>query len=158
MKQSEFCEHISQYRNQLYITAYAILDNQADAEDAVCSAILNGYEHLLQLKNPHKFKSWMISITRNEALKIRQKRLDLPGNEQVEQLLPPTCDNPHELWDIVQTLNEPYRMVVVLFYYDGLSIRDIARVLNISTGTVKSRLNRGRNLLRDALEKTGGMS
>ena len=49
-------------------------------------------------------------------------------------------------------------MVVVLFYYDGLPIQDIARVLNISMGTVKSRLNRGRNLLKDALKKTGGMS
>lgn len=158
MKQSEFCERISQYRKQLYITAYAILENTADAEDAVCSAILNGYEHLSQLKSPHKFKSWMISITRNEALKILQKRLELPGNEQIEQLLPPSCDTSYELWDIVQTLNEPYRMVVVLFYYDGLPIQDIARVLNISTGTVKSRLNRGRNLLKDPLKKTGGMS
>lgn len=158
MTQSEFCERISQYRKQLYITAYAILENTADAEDAVCSAILNGYEHLSQLKSHPKFKSWMISITRNEALKILQKRLELPGNEQIEQLLPPSCGTFYELWDIVQTLNEPYRMAVVLFYYDGLPIQDIARVLNISTGTVKSRLNRGRNLLKDALKKTGGMS
>lgn len=154
MKQSEFCEHISQYRRQLYITAYAILENEADAQDAVCSAILNGYEHLSQLKNPHKFKSWMISITKNEALKILQKRLELPGDEQVEQLLPPSYDSHHELWDIVQALNEPYRMVVIMFYYNDLSISDIAKVLNISTGTVKSRLNRGRTLLKEALKKT----
>lgn len=80
MEQSEFCEHISQYKKPLYITAYSILENEADAEDAVCNAILNGYEHLSQLKNPLKFKAWMISITKNEALKIRQKRLELPGN------------------------------------------------------------------------------
>ena len=52
MKQIEFCERVSQYRYQLYTTAYAFLRNEADAEDAVCSAILNGYEHLTQLKNP----------------------------------------------------------------------------------------------------------
>lgn len=155
MEQTEFCERISQYRKPLYITAYAILGNETDAEDAVCSAILNGYEHLSQLRNPFKFKSWMISITKNEALKIRQNRLDLPGNEQVEQLLQPTYDNHHELWDIVQTINEPFREVVILFYYNDLSIQDIARVLNISTGTVKSRLNRGRALLKEALKKTG---
>lgn len=155
MEQSEFCEHISQYRKPLYITAYSILENEADAEDAVCNAILNGYEHLSQLKNPLKFKAWMISITKNEALKIRQKRLELPGNEQVEQLLQPSYDSHHELWDIVQTINEPFREVVILFYYDDLPIRDIARVLNISTGTVKSRLNRGRALLKEALKKTG---
>ncbi|MCM1103568.1 MAG: sigma-70 family RNA polymerase sigma factor [Clostridium sp.] len=158
MKQSEFCERISQYRKQLYITAYAILKNETDAEDAVCGAILNGYEHLSQLKNQHKFKAWMISITRNEALKIQQKRLELPGNEHVEQLLQPSYDDHHELWDIVQTLSEPYRMVVILFYYGDLPISDIARVLHISTGTVKSRLNRGRTLLKEALKKTGGMS
>lgn len=151
MKQIEFCERISQYRYQLYITAYTLLRNEADAEDAVCNAILNGYEHLDQLKNPKKFESWMLTITRNEALKLCNKRMDLPGNENVEQLLPPTYDNHNELWDIVQTLKEDYRIVIVLFYYNSLSLRDISKVLGISIGTVKSRLNRGRKLLKDAL-------
>lgn len=151
MKQIEFCERISQYRYQLYITAYTLLRNEADAEDAVCNAILNGYEHLAQLKNPKKFESWMLTITRNEALKLYNKRMDLPGNENIEQLLPPAYDHHNELWDIVQTLKEDYRIVIVLFYYNSLSLRDISKVLGISIGTVKSRLNRGRKLLRDAL-------
>lgn len=106
MKQIEFCEQVSQYRYQFYITAYTLLRNEADAEDAVCNAILNGYEHLGQLKNPKKFKSWMLTITKNEALKLRCKRVGLPGDEAVEQLLPPAYDNHNELWDIVQTLKE----------------------------------------------------
>ena len=148
MKQMEFCERISQYRYQFYIIAYAILENEADA---VCSAILSGYEHLTQLKNPNKFKSWMITITKNEALKLRRKRVELPGDENVERLLPPVQDSHNELWDIVQTLKEEYRIVVVLFYYNNLSLRDISAVLDIPVGTVKSRLNRGRELLKEAL-------
>lgn len=151
MKQMEFCERVSQYRYQLYTTAYALLRNEADAEDAVCNAILNGYEHMAQLKNPKKFESWMLAITRNEALKLCNRRMDLPGNEQVEQMLPPVYNKPDELWDIVQTLKEEYRIVIVLFYYNSLSLRDIASVLDISLGTVKSRLNRGRKLLKEAL-------
>ncbi|MDE6639910.1 MAG: sigma-70 family RNA polymerase sigma factor [Acetatifactor sp.] len=151
MKQIEFCEQVSQYRYQFYITAYALLRNEADAEDAVCNAILNGYEHLGQLKNPKKFKSWMLTITKNEALKLRCKRMGLPGDEAVEQLLPPAYDNHNELWDIVQTLKEEYRIVIVLFYYNDLSLRDISDVLDIPIGTVKSRLDRGRKLLKDAL-------
>lgn len=151
MKQIEFCEQVSQYRYQFYITAYALLRNEADAEDAVCNAILSGYEHLAQLKNPKKFKSWMLTITKNEALKLCGKRMELPGDETVEQLLPPSYDKHNELWDIVQTLKEEYRIVIVLFYYNGLSLRDISDVLGISVGTVKSRLNRGRKLLKDAL-------
>lgn len=151
MKQIEFCEQISQYRYQFYITAYALLRNEADAEDAVCNAILNGYEHLAQLKNPKKFKSWMLTITKNEALKLRSKRMGLPGDEAVEQMLPPAYDSHNELWDIVQTLKEEYRIVIVLFYYNDLSLRDISDVLDIPIGTVKSRLDRGRKLLKDAL-------
>lgn len=153
MKQMEFCERISQYRYQFYIVAYAILENEADAEDAVCNAILSGYEHLVQLKNPNKFKSWMITITKNEALKLRQKRMELPGDENVERLLPPVQDSHNELWDIVQTMKEEYRIVVVLFYYNNLSLREISRILDIPVGTVKSRLNRGREFLKEALDE-----
>ena len=151
MKQIEFCERVSQYRHQFYITAFAILGNEADAEDAVCNAILNGYEHLAQLKNPKKFKSWMLTITKNEALKLCRKRMELPGDENVERLMQPTYDSHNELWDIVQSLKDEYRIVIVLFYYNDLSLRDISQVLDISIGTVKSRLDRGRKLLKDAL-------
>lgn len=151
IKISEFCEYVTKYKNDLYMTAYAILKNETDAEDAACSAILKGFENLSQLKNPHKFKPWMITITKNEALKILQKRLDLPGDEELERLMPPTYDIHNELWDIVQTLKDEYRLVIVLFYYSRLSIRDIANVLDIPVGTVKSRLNRGREFMKEAL-------
>ena len=77
--------------------------------------------------------------------------MELPGNENVEQLPPPAYDNHDELGDIVQTLKEDYRIVIVLFYYNSLSLRDISSVLGISIGTVKSRLNRGRRLLKEPL-------
>ncbi|MDE7062116.1 MAG: RNA polymerase subunit sigma-70 [Lachnospiraceae bacterium] len=151
MRQSDYCAQVDDYKRQLYIAALAILRNEADAEDAVCNAILKGYEHLEQLKNPHKFKAWMTTIVKNEALKIKEKRLELPGNEMVEGLLKPVHNNPDELWDVVQTLKEEYRLVVVLFYYNELSLRDISKMLEIPVGTVKSRLNRGREILRKEL-------
>lgn len=156
MKKAEYCERVSQYRNQLYITAYAILKNEKDAEDAACNAILKGYENLEQLRSPHKLKAWMLTITKNEALKIRQKRMELPGNEVMEQMLPPVYDRHDDLWDIVQNLKEEYRLVIILFYYTGLSLRDISQVLDISVGTVKSRLNRGRGMLKKALGEEKG--
>lgn len=153
MKRTEFCEHVSTYKKQLYIIAYAILENKPDAEDAVCSAILKGYEHLEQLRSPRQFKSWMLTITKNEALLIKRKRLNLPGDEKVEEMAEPVFDNHNELWDIVQTLKEEYRLVIVLFYYNDVPIRDISKVLDIPVGTVKSRLNRGREFLKIALEE-----
>lgn len=154
MRRTEFCEYISKYKKQLYAIAYAILNNEADTEDAVCSAIQKGYEHLEQLKNPHKFKPWIITITKNEALQIKRKRLELPGDEQIAAMLEPVIDQHNELWDMVQKLQDEYRLVIVLFYYNDLSMRDISKVLDIPVGTVKSRLNRGREFLKQMLEET----
>ena len=64
-------------------------------------------------------------------------------------------DHYNEWWDCIQNLQEEYRLVIVLFYYNELSLRDIAKVLNIPMGTVKSRLSRGRELLKRALEEGG---
>lgn len=153
MKKNKFCEYVSKYEKDLYIIASAILKNEADAEDAVSNAILKAYENLGQLRSIRKFKPWMLAITKNEALKIKKKRLELPGDDAVEAMLKPVRDQYDELWDVIQVMKEEYRLVVVLFYYDGLSLKDISEVLNIPLGTVKSRLNRGREMLKNALGK-----
>lgn len=152
MEAKKFCENVNKYKDDLYIMALAILKNETDAEDAVSNAILKAYENIGQIRAFHKFKSWMLTITKNEALKIKKKRLYLPGDEAVEALSKPVMASYDELWDVLQNMKEEYRLVVVLFYYQGLSHRDIAEVLDISIGTVKSRLNRGRAELREALE------
>lgn len=156
METKKFCENVSKYRDNLYIMALAILKNEADAEDAVSNAILKAYENRGQISSLHKFKPWMLTITKNEALKLKRKQLILPGNETVEALLKPVQAHYDELWDVLQQMKEEYRLAVVLFYYEGLSLRDISDVLDIPVGTVKSRLNRGRAELREALERGHG--
>lgn len=152
----KFCECVSKYRDSLYIMALAILKNESDAEDAVSNAILKAYENIDQIRAFHKFKFWMLTITKNEALKIKKKRLILPGDDVVEALQKPVHAHYDELWDVLQQMKEQYRLVIVLFYYEGLSIRDISDVLEIPVGTVKTRLKRGRAELREALEGRNG--
>ena len=151
MKVEKFCESVGKYRDDLYIMALAILKNEADAEDAVSNAIVKAYENIDQVRAFHKFKPWMLTITKNEALKLKRKRLYLPGDDALESLAKPVTAHYDELWDILQGMKEEYRLAVVLFYYGGLSLRDISDVLGIPMGTVKSRLNRGRSELRAAL-------
>lgn len=153
MDVKKFCECIIKYRDNLYMLALAILKNETDAEDAVGNAILKAYENIGQIRIFHKFKPWLLTITKNEALKIKKKQLLLPGNEVVEARLKPVKEHYDELWDVLQKMKEEYRLVVVMFYYDELSIRDISDVLDIPVGTVKSRLSRGKEELRDALER-----
>lgn len=156
MEAKKFCECVNKYRDNLYIMALAILENEADAEDAVSNAILKAYENMGQLSAFHKFKPWMLAITKNEALKIKRKRLVLLGDEAVEAMLKPIQVHYDELWDVLQQMKEEYRLVIVLFYYQDLSLRDISYVLGIPVGTVKSRLSRGKDELRNLLERGGG--
>lgn len=156
MEAKKFCECVNKYRDDLYIMALAILKNEADAEDAVGNAVLKAYENRGQLRTFHKFKPWMLAITKNEALKIKRKRLVLLGNEAVEALLTPVSAHYDELWDVLQQMKEEYRLPIVLFYYQDLSLKDISYVLDIPVGTVKSRLSRGKDELRNLLEKGGG--
>lgn len=156
METKKFCENVSKYRDDLYILALAILRSEKDAEDAVGSAILKAYEHREQINAFHKFKPWMLAITKNEALKIKKKRLYLPGDEVVEALSKSVVAHYDELWDVLQQMKEEYRLAVVLFYYEGVSLRDISDVLDIPVGTVKSRLNRGKAELRAALKRGDG--
>lgn len=152
MTKKKFGDYIYLYKKELYIIASAILKNSVDAEDAVSNAILKGYENIDQLRDVKKFKPWMLMITKNEALKLKKKRFELPGNEKVEAMLTPVQDNYDELWDVIQGMKEEYRLVVVLYYYENLPIRDISGVLNIPVGTVKSRLSRGKEELKRELK------
>ena len=153
MDAKKFCECVRRHRDDLYILALAILKNEADAEDAVSNAILEAYEHVGQLRRFQKFKPWMLTITKNEALKLRKKRLYLPGNETVEALSKSVRVQYDEMWDVLQQMKEEYRIVVVLFYYQELTLVEIAHVLDIPVGTVKSRLSRGKAQLREMLER-----
>lgn len=152
MRQELFSENVNKCRTQLYAIAFTILKNETDTEDAVCNAILKAYEHIDELKDDGKFKAWISTITRNEALQIIRKRLALPGNEKIEALIGSSYDNHDELRDVVKNLNEEYRIVIELYYYGDLSIKEIGEILNISIGTVKSRMHRGREMLKELLD------
>lgn len=157
MDRTDFCTKIKEYQKQSYAVAYSILHNEADTEDAVCSAIQIAYEKQGQLQHESKFKAWFLTIVKNEALQIRRKRLELPGNERIESELKPVYDVYDELWDVLQKLPEEFRIVIVLYYYANLPVRQIAEMLEVPVGTVKSRLNRGKGQLKNMLEGNEGV-
>ena len=65
---------------------------------------------------------------------------------------PSYSDYHDEMWEIVNSLDEEFRTVIILFYYNDMPLKDIAEHLNIAQGTVKSRLNRGRNKLKELIQ------
>lgn len=146
-----FCRYVREYMPGLYRLAYAVLNNREDAEDAVSESILTAYEKLHTLRRPECFRAWIMQITANEAKKIYAKNKRTAPTDNVEAYMPEFYDEYHELWDIVVKMEVIYREVVILFYYEQLSVKEIGRVLHIPEGTVKSRLSRAKKQLKKEL-------
>lgn len=153
-KERWFCAQVEERKTALYRLAYSILQNPADAEDAVAEAVCKAYARLDQLRLPERFSFWLSRIVANEAYELLRKRghtLPLEGLE--ETLTTPVPAEEGGLWPLVQALPQTLRAPVVLFYYDGYSTRETAQILGLREGAVRTRLSRGRQLLREALER-----
>jgi len=148
-----FEQYIRDYSPNMYRLALAMLHSREDAEDAVSEAVLAAYEKRRTLRSHGSFKPWIMQITANEARKIYGKNKRITPMEDVEAYMPVFKDERHELWDVVMQLAPVYREVIVLYFYEQFSIKEIGKTLHVPEGTVKSRLSRGKNALRDMLEK-----
>ncbi len=151
MRKEEFTELVLTYQQSMYRFALGILRNEADAEDAISAAIIKAYEHLASLRDKDKFKSWIMSIIANEAKNMLSKNHRLQLVDDVTIFGEAVEDNQNSVWDSVMDLGEQHRQIIVLYYYDGFSTREIARILKIREGTVKSRLSRARQSLKEIL-------
>ena len=138
----------------LYRVSMSMLRNEHDAQDAVHDAILSAYVNRNRLKHEEYFATWLIRILINECKKqLRQRK----RYADVGDKLPDASvrDDPYlsvEICDVIDSLPEKIRLTVVLFYVEDYSIKEIKNILHIPEGTIKSRLNTGRKLLRERLQ------
>ena len=148
-----FTKLYEQFSKELYQSACYYLHNQQDAEDAVSEAVLRAYENRHTLRRQDSFKPWIMQITANEARKIYGKNKRFTPVEDMEACMPSFQDEKHELWDVVMELKSVHREVIVLYFYERFTVKEISAVLRVPEGTVKSRLSRGKKQLRKALER-----
>lgn len=146
-----FGKLVQEYTPNLYRLALGILHNRDDAEDAVSESVLIAYEKLHTLRKQESFRQWIMQITANEAKRIYRKNKRIAPVENVEEYMPEFEDEHHELWDVVMKLDVVYREVIILYFYERLSLREISGVLKIPEGTVKSRLSRAKKQLKEYL-------
>src|SRR5579872_1532232 len=166
-----FYQLIQPYERRVYSAAFAILRNEADAEDVAQEAVLKAFKHIGQFRSEARFSTWLLQITINEArMRIRRQhasvmepmadRQDEEGNftprdfadwreipsevlerKEVRQLLAQALDS----------LDLKYREVFVLRDMEHMNIQETAEALGISVASVKTRLLRARLMLRDLL-------
>jgi RNA polymerase sigma-70 factor, ECF subfamily len=166
-----FYRLIQPYERRVYAAALAILRNEADAEDIAQDSILKALRHLSQFRGEARFSTWLLRITVNEA-RMRRRRMTAHAMDSIND----TQDDEGEyaprefadwreipseslerkevriaLVEALSSLGEKYRSVFVLRDIQHLSIEETAKVLDISPGSVKTRLLRARLMLRDFL-------
>ncbi|WP_295581511.1 RNA polymerase sigma factor [uncultured Oscillibacter sp.] len=151
-----FCAQVIRHQDAMFRAAKAILRQDEDAEDAVQEAICSAFAARGGLRDEEKFKPWILRILANKCYDTCRKRRPTVDLEEVQDYLPAAGTDPTDrmtLWQAVMSLGDDLRAAVTLFYYDGLSIREIGTILGISEAAVKTRLSRGRARLRQLLRE-----
>jgi len=161
---SSFDKLYEKYKDLALRTAYLICRKKEDSEDILQETFVICHLHIGELKKESEFKSWMLRILVRESYRIlREKQRDIPDDEVnirlSGQTVPDILDQELALerkMTILQALNKlspNHRLVVILYYYDELTVKEIARMTGCLEGTVKSRLFFARRKLRAILEK-----
>lgn len=160
---------VLRYRAAAYRVAQSITGNEL-AEDAVQESLLLAFKALPSIEEPAKFASWLYAITRRVALRMsqrsrqeRSRRVDLDEAliEHSEAFARPLVarDTFEEAWvrAAIDELDEDHRLILKLRFYDEMPLKRIADFLDLPLTTVKWRLRRAKQLLREKLkpEKEG---
>jgi len=162
---------IEPYQRMTYLSALAVLRNEADAEDCAQEALLKGLRHLKDFRGESKFGSWLVRITLNEAkMKVRKLRpgqyesldeADSEDSEYVPRILSDWREIPSEalerkevrevLHNAMQRLPKIYREVFFLRDVQNQDIATTAQILDVTEMVVKTRLLRARLQMRDMI-------
>ncbi len=139
----------------LYRVAFSILKSEDEIYDAISNTTIIVFEKINTLKKEEFFKTWITRILINECYKIynRNKKIIYLSDCNQEKL---TYDEKYvdfETREIVKKLDKDLSQIVILYYFEDFSVKDISKILKIPEGTVKSRLSRARETLAKILIK-----
>jgi len=157
---------VDKYRESVYAFAYSRLRSFDDAEDVAQDALLTAYEKITDLKQPSRFGAWLCSIAARKA----SRRWKSKAREQERNVLDERpVSSEYDVWDaleagelrraatgLIQELSQLHREAIELYYFQGYTVAEIAKFLDVPPGTVKRRLHDARERLKAALSETFG--
>jgi len=152
VNKNDFVEQVTAAEAMLYHISKTILKNDSDCADAVQEAIITAYSKLHSLRDDRFFKSWLCRILINECYQIcRANKKVVPLEDYMEAEYSMEQRNNLGLFNAIMELKKDLRLVIVLHYIEGFRTKEMADILKISEGTVKSRLSRARKELKYVL-------
>lgn len=156
MDKEAFSRQVLATEDSLYRVAKSILRSDEDCADAIQNGILHAYCKLATLRNEEYFRTWLTRIVINECYKIiRREKKYVPWDDYAgwnkETVL--AAEDESELMLALMSLEEKYRIPIVLHEIEGYSIKEIGTILGISETNVSNRIFRGKNKLRKQLKE-----
>jgi len=166
-----YSELVRRYKSLVTTYCYSRVSQRETAEDLAQETFVRGFQALGNLKKPSAFSGWLLSIAHNLCIdhlrnKSRTVPLDACNNKdsQGEIILPNTKETGvvdrmaseemrNRILAAIHSLGDEYRVTLILRHVNGMSCEEIAESLNVSLGTVTSRLSRAHRLLRERLAR-----
>lgn len=143
-------ETIKKYSSSMLKTAFSLLKSTADAEDAVQEAFIKLLTKAPEFENDEHCKAWLLRVTVNISKNMLKsaRRKNLPLTEEI-----PYREKHDDVLPYVLSLDEKYRAVIHLYYYENYSIKEIAEILSLPSATIGTRLSRARKTLEKLLKE-----
>ena len=155
-----FTQLVQRYSSDAYRTAFMVLRDHEEVEDVVQEAFLTCYRKINTFRMDSSFKTWLYRIVINLCYdRLRRRARERAAFQRVSVNMKTgyralsDIEKRIDLKEVIATLNPDYRITLTLYYGMDLSVQKVAEILGIPVGTVKSRLNSARNLLKERLER-----
>lgn len=145
---------------KMYKVAKSILKNEDDVCDAIQNALMSAYTNINKLQNSQFFSTWIIRILINKCYDIANKNQKVYSNViDIDEYNTDDGLKSYDSYDseslvenVLSTIDEDLKTITVLYYYNDYSVSEIARILDIPEGTVKSRLSRARSKIYEVIK------
>lgn len=151
ISEQDFNDKYYLYKNTIYSIAFSYVHNTVDADDVVQDVFMKYLNSNEPFKDNDNEKYWLIRVTINTCKSFIKKAWKQKVNLDDDQIIhtPDKQNTDISLFEIVYNLPQIYKEVIILYYYENLSIIDISKTLKISISAVKKRLERARNIIKE---------
>lgn len=146
---------VKAFSDTVYRVSLNILKNPEDSKDVMQNVFLRYFKHQQEFKSEEHIKAWLIRVAVNESkryLKINNRSESVPL-EEVANTLFAENKRDRDIFSQVMSLDEKYRTVILLYYYEGYDIKEIAHILKRNSATVRTQLSRARELLKSKIKE-----
>ena len=147
---------VRRYADMVYRLARVNCKNESTADDVFQEVFLKLLRYQDSIKSEEHLKAWLITVTLNQCKSMfmstwNKRKVSI--DEIVEPAIEDQKEDYSELYEAVRELPQKYREAIHLFYFEQMPIREIAGILNRQEGTIKTQLNRGRQMLSEKLKR-----